>query len=293
MYIENISIRDVRAEFGDAVFTFIHTAGPFVPGDAAALALYHSHFYYECHVLLEGEYTYLIRKDKIAVGAGTMVIIPPYAEHVRFQGAGSAKEIVLGLLLDRKEHETGTYEYFFRTLHEMSGKPLPLPEDLFSALRQFHDRFGSANMRDLCIQQAAAYEIIVKLFDSFDRFGDPSFPPAAVENSESVDVTLDMMINEFGFSLKDIAAMLGYSARHTARLIHGKYGKSLVEIRQWDMLTAAKKLMAEDPLLSMKEIAAQSFFPSVEAMSRTFLKYENLSASDYKKKIEAERTKNE
>ena len=281
MYYEDICIRGVRAEFDDAVFTLlrVRAAAMNMQWGAKLPARYHSHFYYECHILLEGENKYLIRNDAVTVCAGTMVIIPPYTEHLSFEETGGSREIVLGLILEQKAQQSGAFQYFAHTLQDMVQKPIQLSQSLLNAIVAFYNRFESTQMRDICLRQAEAYGIIVQLFDDVNHFQDSTAIQIKTRSEDSIGVTLELLIDNFDYSLQDIADSLGYSVRHTARLIQKRYGKSLREIRKSDMLTTAKELTAHKPFLSMEKIAEQSGFSSVEAMEQVLLKTENVNQS--------------
>lgn len=51
------------------------------------------------------------------------------------------------------------------------------------------------------------------------------------EHTGAFDAALDMMLYS-DLSLEQISRQLGYSQRHTARLIHRRYGESLGRIRR-------------------------------------------------------------
>jgi len=289
LYFENIFIHGIRAVFGDAVFTFYKIAATkkIESDDTVQDTMFHSHFYYECHILLEGETGYMIQGNTISASGGTMVIIPPHTEHYPFRQDGSAREIVLGLTLEQSEPETGECQYFIRTLCETVNQPLTLSKELLETIIRFYNNFQNTDIREACIRQAAAYEIIVQLFDSVNRFHIPDPVLQTVVNDDNIDITLEIMINDVSFTLNDIAQSLGYSTRHTSRLILQKYGKSLVEIRQKNMLTTAKKLLMHKPPLSMEAIAMQSGFSSMDAMTRAFRRWENITPTKYKKGTES------
>jgi len=287
LYFEDIFIHGVKAGFGDAVFTFykITANKKGIPEDTVQNPLYHSHFYYECHILLEGETRYMIQGDTVFAAEGNMVIIPPHTEHYPFQKDGSARECVLGLMLEQTEQDSGEFQYFISTLCEIVSQPIPLSKELLDMIVHFYDHFQNTDIRENCFRQAAAYEIIVQLFDTVNQFHMPTSVPKAAAKDDNADITLEIMINDVQSTLQDIANALGYSIRHTSRLILRKYGKNLTEIRQRNMISTAKKFLTYDPSLSMEAVALQSGFLSMDAMTRAFRKWENTTPTEYKKGI--------
>ncbi len=282
-YLDSVFIHGVDAVFFDAVFTFYKISAK-LNADEKRPPMYHHHFYYEFHVLLAGEALYMTSGDSVLVTSGSLLIIPPHVEHYPFQGENGTNEIVLGLTLRQKEPESEMFQYFLRTLNNISEKPITLTETLLKYFIEFYDGFQSTEMRDACLRQAMAYVIVVQLFDSINHFHVQSSSTKKTYKSDDPEFTLELMINDSRHSLQDIANALGYYTRHTYLLIVKKYGKSLTEIRQRNMLTTAKRLLTSTPPFSLETIALRSGFPSVDAMARSFHKWENTTPNEYKKR---------
>ena len=130
--LDNISICETRAELGDAAFTFYRVGFKTAPEGAKNHApLYHSHFYYECHILDGGESSFLIQGQAVLAEADTMVIIPPYTGHYPFQSDGVTSDRVICMLLEQTEPATGEFSYFKRTLNDICNKPITVSAVLF------------------------------------------------------------------------------------------------------------------------------------------------------------------
>jgi len=287
LYFENIFISGVRAAFSDAVFTLYRIDVEINKDDENVQCIYHSHFYYEIHVVLEGSALYMIQGNTVSVSGGMMMIIPPHIEHYPFQENAVYRAIVLGLTLEQKEPESDAYQYFMSTLCGVVNKPIALSPDLLSDIINFYSSFQSTETRKIFFRQAAAYSIIYKLFDSINHFHISSSSPETIQEDQNRDISLELLINEWQYSLQDIAKELGYSTRHTSRLIRQKYGKSLREIRQKNMVSTVKKLLIQSPPLSLEAITIQSGFTSMDAMVRAFKKYENKTPTEYRKIMES------
>ena len=174
--------------------------------------------------------------------------------------------------------------YFLSTLAEIAQKPLPLPPALTETILLFYRRFDCDCFRDRCFCQAAAHEIVFKLFDCANGF---SLPEVRKEQNPAllpVAFNLEHLINDTSRSLSEIASILGYSPRHTARLIREKYGKNLGEIRKTSRIATAKKLLAGSGPISLETAAIRAGFPSADAMARAFRKDGEAPPSQYRKK---------
>ena len=148
------------------------------------------------------------------------------------------------------------------------------------------DYFKNQTLRDRCLQKTTAYEIVTVLFDQINGFQTSDVYPEDQKADEDKLLILDYLVNDVHCPLYIISEKLGYSVRHTARLIQQVYGKNLVELRQNEMLVSAKQLLIQHPKLSLENVAYKSGFPDVEAMQKTFMKLENCTPSEYRKQNE-------
>ena len=285
MNLDNLSICEVRAEFGDAVFTFYRVGLKPGAGEEAKnrAPLYHSHFYYECHVLESGESSFLIQGKAVPAKADTMVIIPPYAVHYPFQSEGDATDRVICMLLEQKEPATGEFAYFQRTLNDVCNQPIPVSVEMKKALMRLYDSFNESGLRSECIRKAAAYDAVVEMFDAINGFR-MTEPRTENRGPENRNIALEIMVADVRYSLGDIAEVLGYSKRHTTRLILDRYGGSLLQIRQQNMVSTAKKLLCSSQGLTMEAVAMASGFAGATAMTAAFKKWENMTPTEYRQR---------
>ena len=147
--------------------------------------------------------------------------------------------------------------------------------------------FDQDNVYDRCRRKVIAYETILALLEELGAFRQSNDRGIDSPQENEQNVALDILINSY-YSLSEIAELLGYSSRHTARLIHQHYGMRLGEIRQHRMLKAAKDIIRQEPDLPMSRIALQVGFPSADSMKRTFLKYEKITPIAYRESIKKE-----
>lgn len=284
MIYKDIEICEVRTSFGDACLKLYKITGHTFP-DAekdSLSALYHSHFYYECHILTAGVVNYDIMGETVTLREKELLIIPPYTEHYPFRGQKNAHEIVFALVLDQQEGEAGFFSYFMSALYAQVRKPLLLSDPLMESFLRFDSLVGSKTMRDQCLRKAIAYEIVTSLFEQINGFSTPPEAGTGSDPHKNIDITLEFLINDVRLSLSDIAGMIGYSPRHTARLIQKKYGMGITELRQKHKVDSAKHLLLSGSVLSLQTAALQSGFSSVEAMTHAFRRWENTTPKQFR-----------
>ena len=282
--LDNISICETRAELGDAAFTFYRGGFKTAPEGAKNRApLYHSHFYYECHILDGGESSFLIQGQAVSAEADTMVIIPPYTGHYPFQSDGTTGDRVICMLLEQTEPATGEFSYFQRTVSDMCNLPISVSEPMKAALGRLYDSLGEVGLRSECLGKAAAYEVLLHLFDEINGF-ELSGPRAENRGRDNRSIALEVMVADVRYSLGDIASALGYSKRHTTRLILDRYGGSLLQVRQQNMVSTAKKLLLSTPSLTVEAVAMAAGFSCAAAMTAAFKKWENMTPTEYKQR---------
>jgi len=278
--VNNIIIHGANAFFGDCqltVYKVFHKID-----EKETLLLNHSHFYYECHLIISGVGTSMVCGQPLQLHEGDMFILPPQIEHRPL--IGDAQELVLALTLEKTGENDEYFTYFYNTLLQYSAVPISLPKSLQQCFTELFYRFDSELFRDRFLQQMEIYRFIYSFFDHLNR----RKASTAVEKvcpSAKKDLMLEFMINDISYSLPNIAEKLGYTSRHTARLIRKKYGMSLGEIRQKDMVTTAKELLHRKPPLTLQDIAIQCGFSGIKALNRTFLRHEGISPAEYRKRI--------
>jgi len=185
--------------------------------------------------------------------------------------------------LEMVDGETGYYSYFHESLQSIAGVPLDLSPLLMEKFLIFNDYYKRPTFRDRCLQKTAAYELVTGLFDHINGFQTVIQQHTALNKEDNKTLLLEVLINDPNLPLYMIAQKLGYSVRHTARLIHQIYGRNLSEIRQLKMVSSAKKLLVQSPRISLENVAKQSGFSDRETMQRIFLRWEKVTPTEYRK----------
>jgi len=296
---EDVAISKVDVVFGDAKFTFIDVEyikseqEPVYVKKKEGRLYYHEHSYYEMHIITAGTAHYQEEDLSIAVERGKIIIIPPNRAHypILAQDYGQnsqgtfdgARDLCLSLALEMVEGEVGYYSYFQESLQSIAGFPMDLPPLLMEKFLTFNDYYKKLSLRDHCLQKTAAYELITGLFDHINGFQTTLQQCTTLNKENDKTLILEVLINDPSYPLYLIAQKLGYSVRHTARLIQQIYGRNLSEIRQLKMVNSAKRLLVKSPRLSLEKIAKQSGFSDTETMQRIFLKWEKVTPTEYRK----------
>ncbi|MBQ8510822.1 MAG: AraC family transcriptional regulator [Clostridia bacterium] len=273
---DSIVIRGAEALFGDARFTLyrITITTPKTGETGTPGGLSHTHSFWELHIIISGAARFLIGSRTVEVSCGEILMIAPQAAHYPCEPLGdTSKDIVLGLTLERVDGESGFYRYFSDSLTAASCRPLTLPAGLLHRFAALHGLFDSTRLRDRCLLKVTADEIIMGLFEQINGFNAGQTGVRRQMSREELHMMLESLINSPSCSLAAIARNLGYSERHTARLIKQIYGKNLNQIRQEQMLSAAKRILAESPELPLGEAAMRAGFGSEKALRMALRKH--------------------
>ncbi len=293
----DINVSKVDVTFGDARLSFCNlTVGKDKNVNLENMETkyqYHSHLYFECHIITAGTAYYRNLETQIAVERGQILIIPPHTEHCPIEALEyddttsqtpiMARDLCIMLMLESAEGESGYYSYFYDSLQSVGCVPFEMPRLLLEKFIIFMDYYKNPSLRERCFQKATAYDIITALFDLINGFRSTDQRLAEQKTSKDKTVILDYLVNDLHCPLYVIAEKLGYSVRHTARLILQTYGQNLIDYRQKIMLDNAKRLLVQFPELSLEKIALDAGFSDEEAMRRTFMKWEKCTPLEYRK----------
>ena len=279
----NICGTDV--EFGDArinIYLLMRTdeAEHELTGNKA---VYHNHFYYECHLLTEGEETFELADTSVVLGASQMLIIPPAIDHYSFSGSRGGKELVLAITLEKIDGESGFYSYFDNTLSLISERAISIDAALCAKIQEFCHLLSVDSIKDFCNRKMLAYDMIYSFFDSVNHFNISL--KYEKNNDNNMLFMLDHLVNDINSSLTEISEKLGYTTRHTSRMINHIYGKNLSEVRLFNMTATAKRLLVSEPSLSLVKVAQKSGFSSSRIMNREFFEREGVTPAEYRKNM--------
>lgn len=280
---DNMNVCATEVEFGDArINLYLMLSDEEETLLKGNKGVYHNHFYYECHLLTEGEENFDLADVSITLKGSQILIIPPMLDHYSFSGNRGAREVVLAMTLEKTEGEVGFYSYFDNTLSLISEKAIPVDEALCAKIQEFCHILSVDSMKDFCKRKTLAYDMIYSFFDSINHFN------VSLKHEKSNDnntlFMLDLLVNDLNCSLSEISEKLGYTPRHTSRMINRVYGKNLSEVRLFNMTATAKRLLTSEPSLSLVKVAQKSGFSSLRIMNREFFNREGVTPAEYRKK---------
>lgn len=287
----DVIVSHTPAHIGDAVVTLfrIGYSDRLARMQYGEVNIMHSHLYYECHLLLQGKTVFSTETEKATVCAGQLFIIPPDTEHLPFQsnadhGENAARELVLGMTLEKSDTgaDSGYFSCFSRALNASALKPVALPAPIFHDFCRFWHQYDALqDLRGRNKQLSDAHALLFALFDTIHAYR-LTESGLSHEQHNGIPLTMDYLVNEIQYSLSDIAQILGYSYRHTARLIRSTYGKSLEDLRQQQILASAKALLCSGTYRTLDSIAAECGCRSTHKLIRIFQKYEQMTPTEYR-----------
>ena len=286
---QDIILSQAQAQIGDARLRLFRISLNTLLRKKGGGKMIHNHMYYECHLILKGVTGFVVGDRTIHVMEHQLLIIPPKLYHQPFASASvgaDARESVFGLTLEPTEGDFCCYPYFFAALQQVACTPISLSDELYDRFLLFLDGFEEENggVRAQCRQATSVYPLLYSLFDALNCFELSPYSEQKPQNS-GVDIMLDCLIDERRCSLSDIACILGYSDRHTARMIKEVYGDTLFNIRRTKMLSSAKELLIQNPQMTLQSVALHSGFPNMQTMTRAFRSVEKMTPAEYRNRM--------
>lgn len=285
----DIDVFDYDVSFGDALFNLYHVTKKSEPKEYSEKEkIFHSHSSYECHIITSGK-TFLTVENRETdkntsehlLKYKELFIIPPKVGHFPFEESKECGELVIAFSLKKTEGEKGFLRYFTDALEAASLRPIPISTKLYEAIVEFCAPAGKYKMKDFMARKALSYTLLSSLFELIN-YDSATSPEKTKKNLESERFTIEYLINDYSTSLGVIAKTLGYTTRHTTRLIKKLYGKNLTEIRTENMLISAKDMMKKSPELSLSAVARKAGFVDSSAMRTAFQKHVGLTPKEYK-----------
>lgn len=223
------NINGISLDYEDAIiriFTF-HISAPSTQSVSAS----HEHKFYELHFASEGSYNYSLGDKSIPLKSAQMLIIPPDLSHMSVKDGGEYKFYTLSLHLSQKEENGTFYPYFKKILNGSSKQPIDIPKTLIDHAEILCQQKLYSSVQGGCKLKSVAGTFIYELFSVLDQFRSaPTLSYVCDETARAI--FLKELVNNPFYKLSEISEAIGYSSRHTARLIRETYGKSLTQIRK-------------------------------------------------------------
>lgn len=218
----------IRHHLGDAEFSLLTTeASEKDPPDTSPGL--HCHRYYEIHWNTGLRKQISLPTGNILLDTGRFVLICPGCMHYSVPRADST--CVLSFDLRQVTGEEGFFTHFLGLLNGLNLQSLPLSRSLRAALTDFSGTLPENTVMGFCHRKLLGLTVLVALLENLGAYAQQRDRAYTPEHTGAFDAALDMMLYS-ELTLSEIARQLGYSTRHTARLIRRRYGDSLGHIRQ-------------------------------------------------------------
>ncbi len=218
----------IRYHLWDAEFSLLTTkASEQEPVDVPSAL--HCHRYYEIHWNTGPRKWLPLPTGDILLDADRFVLICPGCMHYSVPRVDCT--CVLSFELRQTTGEAGFYDHFLGLLNGLNLQPLPLPCNFRVALAEFSCATPENTIMDFCHRKLLGMRALVALLENLSAYSSYRDRVYTPKHTGAFDAALDMMLYS-ELSLGQIARQLGYSERHTARLIRRRYGDSLGAIRK-------------------------------------------------------------
>ena len=231
------SIQGISLEYGDALFKLLKVK--IFSAKQLEQNVTHNHQFYELHLAHNGSYTYTVDGKRITLSKNQLLIIPPSTPHISVHNEKTDYEYsCLSLHVSQCQGTPGFFAYFQNMLDTNANTPLSVSATLMSKSSRLHDLDRHPNIvRDTCALKVYASSFIYELFDTLDGYASAIQQATLPVDASERLVLLEELINNQTLSLGEIAQAIGYSSRHTARLIQKIYGCSLSQLRKKQIIS--------------------------------------------------------
>ena len=192
----------------------------------------HEHEFYELHFAYEGSHSYTFGDQKTRITPNHILIVPPGTRHTTVPVIGGGyKFYAISMHLSQKQENGGFYDYFCSVLDRFALKAIPVDTSLIHHAEVLTRSELYNTVRGNCKLKATAGAFIYELFSTLDQFRSaPTFNYICDETAR--EIFLKELVNNPYYTLAEISSAIGYSPRHTARLIQRVFGCSLSQIRR-------------------------------------------------------------
>ncbi len=269
----------IKLFYGDARINFIKFEK--IELEESNITSLHSHSYYELHFSTKPNQVVSFVSHETVMNKNEFLIIPPGEEHYTMPYKTNTD--VLLFTIEQVKGESGFYDYFVNSLTAAAKKSIKASPRLFGLLKSFHESCIGVSVKKYCRMKSLISDIVMWLFDdinSFELDGNPAV--FEVDCDGRSEALLERLIGDKRYSIGDIAEMLGYSVRHTTRLINKHCNMTLLQYRRYQSLSAAKKLI-KTKKLSMEEVAFLAGFKNANALRAAFMAEENITPTRYRR----------
>ncbi len=280
---KSYGLKTVDVYCGDATFCFcdIYRVGRDQSGPRNGF--FHTHKYYECHLVERGEYFLETRNERIKVPPRHLIVVPPGVGHFTVLGDDIEKYVLAFSLEKGNSKKQGFYAIYRHLLESAAMNPLPVSAALMEKAAGIQNMKTPCTAQEYCRCMALASTGVEQMFSEINEQTKDRMFDARVAGEEEFSLLLNVYMGDQEYSMEDIAERLGYSPRHLARVIQSAYGMSLAEYRNKQRCEEAKRLLRHTDK-AMDVIAADVGFKSQATMREVFKRCEGITPAKYRQK---------
>ena len=267
--------------FGDALFRlyrFGKVEG--VVEKASRVPILHDHPFWEVMLCAEASYEVVFESESLSLSPHTAFLMPESLAHCVKRAEGSFP-LSFGISVERTGGDAFIYKDVSARLKEKE-KSVFTPSAETEML--FYEWYGaeSKTIDAFCKSQVIAARFLYSFLKDISAFGDENVK-SATDRKASIDALLNTMLDDRRYSLKEIAEALGYTRKHTLRLIHSKYDCDYRTLKKRKAIEAAELYLLSPQKMTVKEIAAALGYESESAFYAFFKREKGISPIEYRK----------
>ncbi len=266
---------------GNALFhlyRFTRTEG--AAEKASHIPILHDHPFFEVMLAAGTVYDLILEENSISLSPHTAFLVPIGLSHCAHRANG-VFPISFGISLQKTKGAFALYQGVDECLNKTAGKMLTLS---YETEMLFYDwyRCEGETPDGLCTSQVYATRLLYSFLKDISAFGEERVAPSAERKADTLAL-LNTMLDDRRYSLKEIADALGYTRKHTLRLIHREYGCDFRTLKKQKALEAAKLYLLSPERMTVKDIATALGYDSESAFYAFFKHETGLSPMKYRK----------
>ena len=257
---------------------------------AAQVPILHTHPFYEGMLCARQPYRVIREEDTVWLSPGTLLLLSPKTPHCAAR-EGNTSPISFGLVLEKREGRGGIYQNICNCVDEIAGKEITLSKETLAHFESWcliDDRSPSG----FCEGCVLAYRFLYALFQDIGAVNDLPDKTRG-EKQTTVNALLDTLLDDRRYTLKEISEALGYTRKHTLRLIHRYYGCDFRTIKRQKAIEAAKAYLSAEQNMTASEIAHALGYESESAFYVFFKKEMGCTPKEYQRSALARTEKKE
>lgn len=272
-----LSVKSIPLQYGDCVIKCHKILN--YENATSYVSQFHSHKYYECHFIKNGEAVFRTAERTITISNSQMLIIPPSLSHFSLKGYNDEKHVPFEFSISRIECEPkGVYAYMKNVLDNSVLQPIDVSQSLFDVVQTFENSNVNKISEYLkCVSLLT--DAISKLFEECKK---SALGKEFIVEATDFETMLDVCLTIPDMNMEEIANVTAYSRRNLSRKLQKHYGMPLSYLRDHMCVKTAMELL-ENTDATIEQIAQDSGFKSANAMRTKFKKHVNVTPNEYRK----------